>query len=253
MRYILCFVAVWTGILAHSVEGALVVDLRFPDGSRSKPVAAGDHDVYIWAQVTGTNDTADERLLSLFGSVQSQQSLGGVVNSGTSGVNGTSAMAPFSVTAPSGQPGTAQNFSADGVGDWGTTSGKDSIKFNSCLDSGLIAVDTSSSTAVWNATSGGVEFLVGKFTVNIKPSDVTASPLANAATRFTWVKGTGPIPTSHSHYIDGATTATTSGTSYAASTAANAVSFTAAVPEPAVIGVIGLGMIFAFRRRGIRA
>jgi hypothetical protein len=242
-----------TFLPAATADAALIIDLRFTDGTKTRQIAAGTYEVDVWALVSGTNDsTADEGLLNVYGSVQSQQVNGGALSAGTSGVTGNAGAGPvFTTGSPNGQAGTSQNITTDGVGDWGTvaTSSTSTIKYNSALNNGLDPAFSNSSGVVANTLDANtVEFKVGTFTVTINPADINALAGLDAETRFNWVKATGTFPTQHSHRADGASV--TAAAAYAASTTANAVSFTsAAVPEPASLGLLGLAAAAALGRR----
>lgn len=230
-----------------AAQAALLVDLRFTDNTKVRQAAAGTYTVNVWAQVTGTDTTGgNESLISLFGSVQSQSLNGGVLLAGTSGVTANAAGGPnWKSTAPEGQPGTAQNLTADGVQDWGTLTGATAIKYNSTLNGGLDPV-SSANGATFNLlgegnAGAGVEFLVGQITITINPADINLGAAGNAVTNFNWVKGTGTIPPAHSHRVDGSVTNTTSAATYLASAAGNGITF--AVPEPTSAALLGLAML----------
>src|SRR5688572_20899272 len=69
---------------AGSADAALLVDLRFADGTKSKVAAPGTYDVDVWAQVSGgtSGSNVNEGLLYVYGSVQSQQVSGGALDGG---------------------------------------------------------------------------------------------------------------------------------------------------------------------------
>ena len=242
---------------AAAADAALLVDLRFDDGTKSKVALPGTYTVDIWAQVSGgTNGTnADEGLLSLHGAIESAQVNGGILSGG--GVTGTSGFGPaFTTAAPTGRPGTPQNRTPDGVQDWGTTAATDltnTPKYNSAVSAGIEPVFNTTPGATFNNLGpGSVEFKVGTFTVTIGATDVNPlGELNGGSTRFNWVKGIGNVAVvAHSHRVDN--TLQTAGTSYLDSTLANAVTFTA-VPEPAALGVLGtaaaLGLLGRRRTR----
>lgn len=241
-------------LLPAAADAALIIDLRFTDGTKTKQIAAGTYGVDVWARVSGVNgSTADEGLLSVYGSVQSQQVNGGVLNAGTSGVTANAGASPaFTTVSPNGQAGTAQSLTADGVQDWGTvaTSSTSTIKYNSTLNNGLDPVFPSTPGVIANTVDANtVDFKVGTFTITIDSSDINALAATGGETRFNWVKATGVFPQQHSHRADGAVV--TAGASYASSAAANAVSFASApIPEPASLGLLGLATAaLAGRRR----
>jgi hypothetical protein len=237
---------------AGSADAALVVDLRFTDGTKTALATPGNHEIDVWAQVTGTNTVADEGLTHLYGSVQSQQINGGAVvdlpGVGTSGITGNMAAGPvFTVSPVRGQPGTPQNLTADGVQDWGTvaSTNTNTIKYNAALDDqGVVPAFLTTPGVVANLIANGVEFKVGTLTVTINPEDINALALTGV-TRFNWVNGTGLFPRPQTHRIDGSTTDLNTSATYLAPT--EGVSFV--VPEPATFGVLGVAALGLLARR----
>ncbi len=232
--------------VATPAQAALIVDLRFSDGSKTKPAVAGSYNIDVWAQVTGTNTTPDEGLVAVYGAVRSTQVNGGAILAGTSGITGNVASnANWTVTPAFGQAGTAQNATLDGIQDWGTlaTNSTSTIKYNTNLAGGTTPVflNTSGQAGAVNALANGVEFKVGTLTFTLNSADVNNAALLNAATNIDWVLPTGTFPNRHSHLIDGSPTAVTSTGTYLASGPTNGVSFTPnAIPEP---GTYALGTI----------
>ena len=231
-------------LLAAPAQAALIVDLRFSDGSKTKPTVAGVYSIDVWAQVTGTNAIADEGLVALYGAVRSNQVNGGAILAGTSGITGNAASnANWTVTPAFGQTGTAQNATTDGIQDWGmlATNNTATIKYNTNLAGGTTAVflNTAGQAGDVNTLANGVEFQVGTLTFTLNEADVNNAALLNASTTIDWVLPTGSFPNRHSHLIDGSATAVTSTGTYFASAPSNGVSFTA-VPEPGTMALGGV-------------
>jgi hypothetical protein len=243
-------------LLAAPTQAALIVDLRFSDGSKSLPAVAGSYSIDVWAQVTGTDGISNEGLVALYGGVRSNQVNGGAISSGTSGITGNVASnVNWSVTSPFGQAGTAQNVTLDGIQDWGTlaTTNTSTIKYNTNLSGGTTPVffSTPNQTGDVNAITQGVEFQVGTLTFTLNPADVNLLAPGNAATTIDWFLPTGTIPTRHSHLIDGSPTAVTSTGTYFTSAPGNGVSFTAPAPIPEP-GTIALGGVLLAGLAGLK-
>jgi hypothetical protein len=244
MKICFAFLTALGLLLAAPAQAALIVDLRFSDGSKTKQAAAGVYSIDVWAQVTGANTTPDEGLLFVYGAVRSTQVNGGAISSGTSGITANVASnTNWTVDSPFGQAGTAQNVTLDGIQDWGTlpTNNAQTIKYNSTLGSGLVPVflSTPGQTGAVNALTNGVEFKVGTLTFTLNSNDVNNAALLAAATNIDWVLPSGSIPNRHNHRVDGGTAAVTSTTTYLASAPGNGVSFTA-VPEPGTWALGGM-------------
>lgn len=234
-------------------NAALVVDLRFADGSKSKTAAPGTYTVNIWAQVTGADAaSANDGLLSAEGSLQSFQSSGGAIvpaAAGTSGVlGGATPIGLFTNVSPIGKPGTTQNLSADNVNDWGALSGTNALKFSSS-DGTTFVQSSNAGGGNFNlindgSLGAGVELLVGSFVVTVAVGDVNGS----GTTFFQWVKGTSAVPTASNRREDNAG-ATSNVTYLQGLIPGNAVAFV--VPEPGSIGLLSLGALAvgAIRRR----
>jgi hypothetical protein len=228
------------------IQAALIVDLRFSDGSKTKPAVAGNYSIDVWAQVTGANTTPDEGLVALYGAVRSTQVNGGAIASGTSGITANVASnANWTVTPAFGQTGTPQNATTDGIQDWGTlaTNSTATIKYNTNLAGGTTPVflNTSGQAGAVNALANGVEFKVGTLTFTLNGADVNAGAALNGVTNIDWVLPTGTFPNRHSHLIDGNSAAVTTAATYLASGPTNGVSFTAnAIPEPGTLALGGI-------------
>lgn len=240
--------------ITEKVNATVAVDLRFSDGTKSKVAAAGTYEIDVWAQMSGINGVADERLLYLMGSIQSIQRAGGAIGAGSSGITGNSAAPAFTLVDPYGQAGIPQNATNDGVIDWGTnrTSSTTTIKYNSGTFIDFVAVD--SADVITNLITSGVEFKLGSLEVTLIGSDVL-SGTPGGITEFSWMKPTGSIPVPFIGRFDGASS-NASSTAYVASGVDNSVQFITnlppggeSVPEPASTLLFGIGVLCLGARR----
>jgi len=212
--------------------------------------AVTDYNVNVWAQVTGANGTAtDDGFYYLFGSLQSLQISGGVIN-GAAGVGVTTTFTPYdttnyTVTSPTGSPGVLGSVTADSIQDLGTgtsTSTTTEIKLSSNLGAtaGTAPVLSSSAGATTNALPGsgnagtGTEFLLGHITFHVGGLNGAAG--AGAATALNWVsfQSTGIAKTSQQQ-VDAAKVSTLNAQSTIASGAGtpnNGIVFTTGVTPP---------------------
>lgn len=208
-----------TLLLKLSIATAGVqVDLRFEDGSKTKPATAGVHTVEVWARLFGSNSTGlDESLMYVYGSVQSEQRNGGAILPGSSGITANAAIAPrFTLTLPFGTPGIASNSSADGVQDWGDPRDvRQLIKYN--MEVAELLPHESHATYIGYGLSGitanlinegepsaGVELKMGELEITINSSDLALNN-HGGVTQFNWTKHSSVIPPSQLHRIDGPT------------------------------------------------
>ena len=251
--------------LSNVAMGAVLVDLRFTDGTKVRAAAPGDYLVDVWVEVTGTDSNLRDGLQWVYGSAQSVQTSGGTVLGSTgSGVTGNTATpgGAFTITPSTGQPGTAQQLGGDGIQDWGTTGTLSSttIKYASTIfDSTLqlpgsapVYANTTNDNANFNGTgnpvtvvshpiTNGTEYKVGTLTFHIDANGVNSAPQAGAMTSLLWVKGTGTTPAVQSSFPD--ETQNRAAASYTTPVVGvNSVDFTS-VPEPASLALLGLGAL----------
>ncbi len=200
-------------LIAVAARANTIVDLRFdpsdPGYNAATPKliispASGDYLIQVWAQVYGTNTlSTDDGINRVHGSIQSVQLAGGALAGGAGvGVTGTGVPNSFwTIQAPFGVPGTAQNITTDSVQDWGTAGPVNfttMVKFNDSspidsvftttagLPAGSFNTLPAGTDVLGNTETGvGAEFYVGTITFHVG----SLSNILGSATDISWVKG----------------------------------------------------------------
>jgi hypothetical protein len=234
------------GASTATSEAALVVNLRFDDGSLTKDVTSAapgtQYTVDVWMSVTGSAAGAEGFQGAYFG-VQSDD----LTTNVTGDITGRSRLAPFN--AAGGSDGTIQSLSlapygADDIDDLGGPNLSSSTGFmRAYAGSGTFI------TAGGTSITDGVEFKVATVTFTLGAvnttgalpggtTSLTLNPILPgsllASTRATW--------TQDGVNVNAGTTGT------GGYSTGSSVSFTV-IPEPATLGLLGLGSLLGLRRR----
>ncbi len=249
-----------TASIFSSVENtnaALMIDLRFTDGTKFHPWNSSNDPITInaWAVVTGGVGNANEEGLqsAIFG-IRSFNNFGGA-----GGI--TSASLATGWAGSGSATGVATNTSLDGIGDWGNLNNtpltlgttffrvRTSKSSPNQIDYGNAA---SPSGSVFNTLAdGGTEFLVGSFVftptsstgmVSFAPITVRGGTVAPAGW---WEDSTDTTAVSP----NGAKLVST-GNYGPTGSDVNINGVTIGIPEPTSLGLVGLtGLIFHRRKR----
>jgi hypothetical protein len=212
-------------------SAALVYDLRLTDGSKQLSATPGStFTVDVFATITGANGVAtDDGFANGFYSL--------VSNNATTGstvglsITGGGPIAPFASGAF--QNGLIQDIDTDGDADVGKKSGNSG--------NGNF-VFSRASDAVFGTAPGPASFKIASFTVLVGAGFGSDNATLNVALPNT--DGTGPVVISSpvNYRQDGGTVLNLANVSVGDA-------IVVSVPEPAALGVLGLGVIGLARRR----
>jgi len=250
--------------IASQASAAMVLDLRFADGSKTKALGAADAGktvtVLIYAKVTGTDGlTTNDGLVNMFMSTTSQIVGTSMFVSNTAGfMSGATAgsQTAFNIT----KAGASADLNADGIKDVGSTSTSSTPSSNYIS---LASVNTplakyaGDSGVVGAAITGGYEFLVGQLTFTVGTFTGNVDNTSQVKINAVVPNWTGTTYSKATWYQDGTAvgnkklwyTSTSPGNSL---TAGTAITFTY-VPEPATMGLILLGGLGLLARRNRRS
>ncbi len=260
---------VMSGLIGIAALGSfaradLKIDLRFANGSKTLQANPGDLTpitINAWAMVKGAAGNAKvEGLNSAVLALQSQIISAGIAGSITSAVR-----APGWGGVGS-QSGTSSNLSADGIGDWGSTTNagtslppawfraRTTKTTNNQVDWG--DANSPAGSTYHDLADGGAEFLVGVFTFTptAMPSGASlkfnpGTPTGGLIAPATWFEDT--TSSTASQPTGGKTPGTGSYGSArldGASRSTLAFSDVGTLPEPASLGLIGLAGLAMLRR-----
>ena len=237
--------------LGVSAEAGLVINLRFADGAVSKEFAAADVGrtltVNVWGKVTGADANLINDGFPAVGSA-GYRVLSAATGTGvTPTITASATSANF--TSNGSLNGSIQDLNGDGIKDIGG-----SALASAAIDTiaaGGTDIKARTSVALFNV-DGTTEWLLSTFDVNI----VAISGSASAGNNMTY----SLLVPSHQSlaanrpaawYQDGInqTTLGTSGTSPTNYSTGTSVEFIQAVPEPATLTVLSLGLLALGGRR----
>ncbi len=185
-------------LLLPLFDAALVVDLRFADGSTTKDYStwnpATDR-VQVWAKVIGTNTTINEGLRSVTGALYTTVGAGGSAVNGGAGFGVTNVLpsAPFtlginqtgteSTTGARAISNTANPLSTDNLQDWGSVSthvvrgGANSFNL-------LAGSNTNSSDPAVLTSNSVISFISGLGTGGAADPALSGAPRINPGSAF---------------------------------------------------------------------
>jgi len=248
--------------LVQSSNAALLIDLRFTDGTHNYSIPSPGNTAPItinaWAQVTGTSgNAAEEGLQSAMLALKSA-----IVSAGITG-SITSASLGSSWNGSGSGLGVASNLSADSIGDWGNSA-------NNTIGSGISSFfrarttksqnnqvdwgDANSAGTFNNLADGGAEFLVGSFTFTPTAAALGAIlnyvpvvPLGGTTGPSGWFEDTADktagSPTGSKNQSNGSF-----GPATPNAAGVGAVTITV-LPEPTTLGLAGLMGLGLLRRK----
>jgi hypothetical protein len=203
------------------VDAALVVDLRFADGSTTKDYStwnpATDR-VEVWAKVIGTNTTINEGLRSVTGALYTTTGAGGSAVNGGAGFGVTNVLpsAPFtlgipqsgseSTTGARATSNTANPLSTDNLQDWGSVSTH--VVRGGANGFNLLAGSNTNSADPANLTSNSViSFISGLTSAGTADAALSGAPRINPGSAFAGTASSaGIVLGTNARYVNAAGT-----------------------------------------------